>query len=135
MIVGTLHCIASSGEIPKGSDTEGMIYTSLAFNTSYTCFPFINPGKWKRSAIPRSAARRIIAFIISPLPAITKRILRVRFSTIAAASTKYSGPFCIVIRPKNVTIFSFGFLRGTISCISFGNGDTALCIVNTLRGS
>ena len=27
---------------------------------AYTCFPFMNPGKWKRSAMPLSAARRII---------------------------------------------------------------------------
>ena len=44
-----------------------------------------------------------MASSMSPDPAITKRMLRVRFKTNAAASTKYSGPFCIVIRPRKVT--------------------------------
>ena len=57
------------------------------------------------------------------------------YDTIAAASTKYSGPFCIVIRPKKVTTFSFGFLLGTISCISCERGETALCTVDTFFGS
>ena len=42
------------------SETEGITYTSLAFKTSYTCLPFINPVKWKRSEILRAAAKRII---------------------------------------------------------------------------
>ena len=41
-----------------------------------------------------------------------KRTLRVRWSTIVAASTKYSGPFCIVIRPRKVTTFSLPVWSG-----------------------
>ena len=32
------------------------MYTE-SFKHSYTCLPRMNPGKWKRSAMPRSAAR------------------------------------------------------------------------------
>ena len=45
MIDGHRHCMASKGEMPKGSETEGMMYTSLDFNNSYTSFPRIKPGK------------------------------------------------------------------------------------------
>ena len=72
----------------------------------------MKPGKWKRSAMPRRAANSIISSIISPEPAKQKRMLRVRWSTSAAASTKYSGPFCIVIRPRKVTTFSLRSLSG-----------------------
>ena len=129
---GVPTCMASSGEIPNGSDTDGIIYTSLSASIWCTCAPFRNPGKWKRSAMPRLATRSIMAFIMSPLPAITKRTFLVFANTRLAASTKYSGPFCMVIRPRNVTSLS---LRGVFLKLStFGTGSTALCTVVTLSG-
>ena len=48
---------------------------------------------------------------------------------------KYSGPFCMVMRPRKVTTFSLG-LRGTcIAKISGLRGSTALCTVVTFEGS
>ncbi|EJW93471.1 hypothetical protein EVA_18421 [gut metagenome] len=44
---------------------------------------------------------------MSPDPAMQNRMSLVRWSTRLAASTKYSGPFCMVMRPRNVTTFSF----------------------------
>ena len=86
----------------------------------------MKPGKWKRSAMPRRAASSIIASIMSPEPAKQKRMLRVRLSTRAAASTKYSGPFCMVMRPKKVTTFSLRSAAGrrsaTIWRMSSGRG-------------
>ena len=46
IILGTLHCIASKGDIPKGSETDGITYTSLDFSISYACLPLRNPVKW-----------------------------------------------------------------------------------------
>ena len=36
MITGTLDCMASRGDIPKGSETDGMTYTSVMENILYT---------------------------------------------------------------------------------------------------
>ena len=44
--------------------------------------------------------------IMSPLPAMTNFTLSITSSTFLAAARKYSGPFCMVIRPRNRTIFS-----------------------------
>ena len=61
--------------------------------------------------------------VMSPEPAMQKRTLRVRLSTILAASTKYSGPFCMVIRPRKVTTLSFPVWSGRgMSSNSFFNG-------------
>ena len=133
MIDGQPTCIASSGLIPKGSLTDGMIYTSLIANISCTCLPRMKPGKWNLSAMPRLATRSIISVILSPLPAITNRTPSVLLNTLAAASTKYSGPFCIVIRPRNVT--SLSLRSGFVNSSGCANGSTALCTVLTLRGS
>ncbi len=95
----------------------------------------MKPGKWKRSAMPRCATSAIILSIMSPLPAMQKRMFFVRCSTMLAASTKYSGPFCIVSLPRNVTTFSLGLRSGTMSRMSFDNGVTALCTVDTFLGS
>ena len=87
----------------------------------------MNPGKWKRSAMPRSAASCIMAFIMSPEPAMQKRTLRVRRITMLAASTKYSGPFCMVMRPRKVTILSLPVWSGRgMAWYSSGSGYTAL---------
>ena len=130
MMDGHPTCIASSGEIPNGSLTLGMIYTSESASTSCTWRPRMKPGKWNLSAMPRCATRSIILFIISPLPAITKRTPSVFANTRAAASTKYSGPFCIVIRPRKVTNLS---LRSCFTNSSgLANGSTALWTVLTL---
>ena len=83
--------------------------------------------------MPRLATRSIISSILSPLPAITKRTPSVLLNTRAAASTKYSGPFCIVIRPKKVT--SLSLRSGLVNSSGCANGSTALCTVLTLRGS
>ena len=50
-----------------------------------------------------------------------------------AASTKYSGPFCMVMRPRKVTTLScFG---GTVTLSNSSlSGSTALCTVVTLSG-
>ena len=58
-----------------------------------------------------------------------------RCNTSAAASTKYSGPFCIVIRPRKVTTFSFECSGRGISWYSCESGYTALCMANTFLGS
>ena len=44
--------------------------------------------------------------IMSPEPAMTNFTLSITSSTFFAAARKYSGPFCIVMRPRNRTIFS-----------------------------
>ena len=106
MIAGTFERMASSGDIPKGSDTEGIMYTSDIANIFWTSAPRRNPVKWKRSDIPNLATWRMQRFIISPLPAITKRTPFVLLRTFAAASMKYSGPFWKVIRPRKVTTLS-----------------------------
>ena len=129
MIVGTPERIASKGEIPKGSDTEGITYTSLYWNIRCTSLPRKNPVKWKRVPKPNWATRRTKGFIFSPLPAITKRTLGTRFITLAAASTKYSGPFCKVMRPKKVTILSL--MPRSSLCWSSVLKSTALCTVTT----
>ena len=88
MITGTFDFIASSGEMPNGSETEGITYTSLSANIRCTSSPLRNPVKWKRSAMPSFATRRMTWLSMSPLPAITKRTFLSRLSTLAAASTK-----------------------------------------------
>ena len=69
-------------------------------------FPFHKTGKMTTVGYTVAAAISIMEFIISPLPAKQKRTLCVRSNTRLAASMKYSGPFCMVIRPKKVTTFS-----------------------------
>ena len=61
-------------------------------------------------------------------------LFRLFLRTLAAASTKYSGPFCIVIRPRNVTTFSLG-LGGSTARSSGLSGVTALWTVVTFAGS
>ena len=104
---GTPDCMASNGEMPKGSEIEGMTYTSLMPNILSMSLPRRKPVKWKRSEIPNSATRRMTRGIMSPSPASTKRTLSSISSTRLAVSTKYSGPFWKVTRPRKVTIFSF----------------------------
>ena len=45
MITGTSDCMASSGAIPNGSDTDGITYTLLMAYILYTSLPFRNPAK------------------------------------------------------------------------------------------
>ena len=56
--------------------------------------------------MPIEAAISIVRRIMSPDPAITNVTLSITSSTFLAAARKYSGPFCMVMRPRNKTIFS-----------------------------
>ena len=46
-MTGTLDCIASRGEIPKGSETDGITYTSVSENIRYTSSPLKKPCEVK----------------------------------------------------------------------------------------
>ena len=56
--------------------------------------------------MPRSAASSIMRTAMSPEPATTNLTFSSFSSTRLAARMKYSGPFCMVMRPRNRTIFS-----------------------------
>ena len=75
--------------------------------------------------------RRIHLNYLSPLPAtFTKRTLRVRCNTIAAASTKYS-VLSTVIRPRKVTTFSPDSFEEQYPVSLVTKEKTALCTVDT----
>ncbi len=70
---------------------------------------------------------------MSPEPAITKRTFEQLRSTFGGCLNEVFGPFCMVMRPRNVTTFSFVW-RG-LHCQEFGiEGTTALCTVVTFEG-
>ena len=93
MTTGTPDRMASSGEIPKGSETEGITYTLLIAYIRSTSMPLRKPVKWKRLPKPKEATWRTILCSISPEPAITNSTFLSFSITKRAASTKYSGPF------------------------------------------
>ena len=106
MITGTSLRMASSGAMPKGSLTLGITYTSAMRKTRSTSRPRRKPVKSTRWPMPRWAASSIIRTAMSPEPTTTNFASGTFSSTRLAAAMKYSGPFCIVMRPRNSTMRS-----------------------------
>ena len=74
--------------------------------TFSTSLPRRKPVKRTLCPMPMLAAISMVRRVMSPEPAMTNLTLSITSSTFLAAARKYSGPFCMVMRPRNRTIFS-----------------------------
>jgi hypothetical protein len=72
-ITGTSDAMASRGEMPNGSETDGITYRSAIAYMRSTSAPWRKPVNRTFFASPMEAVSSIIRGSMSPLPLITKR--------------------------------------------------------------